>query len=187
MEISEAEKELKDLLHKKESVNKEELVNFTQYLLSFHVKLNDKALIDSFCAFLFECLRGSSLPQKFKEEYAASYKRQKKIAFVNKPVIYSSDFQIHSFEGKTQFKREEKTGKILCFDSKKSFMPKEALMHLKQNKTHKLNLGVLDCLKYYEHDGNNDLKTKIFEFDINDIIKNPMMLNFNNKKVIQNN
>ncbi|OQS55738.1 hypothetical protein EHP00_436 [Ecytonucleospora hepatopenaei] len=181
MEISEVEKEIKDLIDKKESVNREELINFTQYLLSFHVKLNDKALIDSFCAFLFEYLKGNSLPQKFKEEYDSSYKRKRKIVFVNDPIIYSGNFQIHSFEGKTQFKREEKTGKILCFDSKKSFMPKESLMHLKHNKTHALNLGVLDCLKYNEPDNNNDLQTKIFEFDINDIIKTPMLLDFNNK------
>lgn len=174
MENSQVENDIHEYLHS-ESVNKEDLCDFVEYLLSYKVKLHNQNLIESFCKFLFDKLKGNKLPNAFKTAYNVSFNRKRAVSFNESTEVFADRLKMYSNEGREQFLREKRIQRMYTNDPKKKFFPRKTLSQLNENQTMRINLNQAGLLNLKEH-----IEPKYFNFctlSLEEIIDDPLLLN----------
>lgn len=175
MDSLEVQNQMKEYMKEDSHINKEELENFTSYLVNHHVKIHDDELKDIFCTFLFKKLKGSNSPQKFKETFNANYNKKRICSFKMSNDICEDRSRMHSKETQHQFAREEKTGKIFCLDNKKNFYPTKNHKKLFENITKTLKLSLFDKVTPEEQFGNYCF-TPFSKVTVEEIMNNPKLV-----------
>ena len=162
------------LSKEKQNVDKKELINFVEYLLSHKISIDDEQMVKVFCEFLYENLKGSALPKKFMTTYNVNYTRNREISFKMDKRICEDRFIMYSPEGKKQAHREMQVKKILNIDPSKHFAPKIMLESLIENKTKTVDAKAEEYTTFKEHFEQIYFNTCIYTVD--EIINDPKLL-----------